>query len=40
VRQLAGLEEPGYVVEPVITIAIISCIWLAIGLWRVRRLES
>jgi ABC-type transport system involved in multi-copper enzyme maturation permease subunit len=40
VRQLAGLDDPGYVVEPVIAIAILSCMWLGVGLWRVRRLES
>jgi len=28
------------VVEPAITMAIIACAWLAVGFWRIRKLES
>ena len=40
VRQLAGLDDPGTLGEPAITLLIISTVWLAVGLWRIRRLES
>src|SRR5262249_49123726 len=43
IRVLSGLSSLGdefAIVEPVVAMAILAGIWLAIGLWRVRRLES
>jgi ABC-2 type transport system permease protein len=40
VRLLAGLEDAAPIIEPAITIAIIATVWLAVGLLRLRRLES
>jgi hypothetical protein len=40
VRLIAGLEPETALVQPIITLVIIGAIWLAIGLWRVRKLES
>jgi hypothetical protein len=37
---LTGLEHSTSVVAPFITLAVIAGIWLAIGFWRIRRLES
>lgn len=37
---LTGLEHADSVVAPFITLAIIAGLWLAIGFWRIRRLES
>jgi ABC-2 type transport system permease protein len=40
VRQIAGLDTPGAIAEPVITLVVLATVWLAVGLWRIRRLES
>jgi ABC-2 type transport system permease protein len=40
VRQLGGLDDPGTITESAITLVVLAAIWLAVGLWRVRRLES
>jgi ABC-type transport system involved in multi-copper enzyme maturation permease subunit len=40
VRLLSGLDDPSSITEPAITMAIIAAVWLAIGLWRLRRLEA
>lgn len=44
VRLLSGLstlgDEAPAIVAPLVTMAILGGVWLAIGLWRVRRLES
>jgi ABC-type transport system involved in multi-copper enzyme maturation permease subunit len=43
-RMIAGIRtlgvEPGSPVGPAITMAVIGSIWLAVGLWRIRRLEA
>jgi hypothetical protein len=40
VRLLAGFYDGTSLTEPAITMAIIASVWLAIGFWRIRRLES
>jgi ABC-type transport system involved in multi-copper enzyme maturation permease subunit len=40
VRLLAGIESAPSLVTPAITTVVIAAVWLAIGLWRLRRLES
>jgi hypothetical protein len=40
VRQLAGLDDPATMPRSAIALVILSAVWLAIALWRVRRLES
>jgi ABC-type transport system involved in multi-copper enzyme maturation permease subunit len=43
-RMIAGIRTlgvlPGSPVMPAITMAVIGIVWLAIGLWRIRRLEA
>jgi hypothetical protein len=40
VRLLSGLEGTGAIASPLITMTIVASVWLAVGLWRLRRLES
>ncbi|HEY5921216.1 MAG TPA: hypothetical protein VIV11_06080 [Kofleriaceae bacterium] len=40
VRLLSGLDDPSAITEPAITMAVIAAVWLAIGLWRIRKLEA
>lgn len=40
VRLLSGLDDPSGLTQPAITMAAIAGVWLAIALWRIRRLES
>jgi hypothetical protein len=34
------VSHDGSVAQPVITLAVISAVWIAVALWRIRRLES
>jgi ABC-type transport system involved in multi-copper enzyme maturation permease subunit len=40
VRRIAELHGPHSIGGPLLTMAVLSLIWLAFGLWRLRRLES
>jgi len=40
VSRLLGVDENAAVAQPAITIMVIAGIWLAIGLWRIRKLEA
>jgi hypothetical protein len=40
VRLLSGLDDPSAITEPAVTMAVLAVVWLGIGLWRLRRLES
>jgi ABC-type transport system involved in multi-copper enzyme maturation permease subunit len=39
-RQVRLIYEPGPLAEPLITMAVLSALLLALGLWRLRRLEA
>ena len=40
VRMLGGLEDPSAIGQPAVTLAILTALWLAIALLRLRRLEA
>jgi len=40
VRLISGHDDPAAIGEPLITLAVIAALWLAIGLLRLRRLEA